>query len=344
MAYTVKQVAAMSGVSVRTLHFYDETSLLKPAYLGANGTRYYEEPQLLNLQQILFYRELGLELKQIQGVLGRGDFKKIATLQSHRKVLQKNLARTRRLLETIDKTIQHLKGTKKMKSEEMFEGFSVSAGGDRFDEHIKLGGEANDCKVSARDADGAMCVFEFTGNGGGPRHLHYDQNEWIYVLDGEFDFEVGKKRFRVRSGESVFIPRKVAHAWTGVSDKKGKIINVYEPAGEMEASFVRWASLPTHRRSMRRYRWISFINSFKPMGWTCSVHRSSLKKRHDRQQQIFAAAKIFSDRDRAILSGDYTRLDAASKKIQAIPTFPASNCVRSSSRAISVPEAVLNKT
>ena len=54
MAYTVKQVAAMSGVSVRTLHFYDETGLLKPAYHGAHGYRFYEEPQLLTLQQILF--------------------------------------------------------------------------------------------------------------------------------------------------------------------------------------------------------------------------------------------------------------------------------------------------
>src|SRR5581483_1868862 len=54
MAYTVKQVAAMSGVSVRTLHFYDETGLLKPAWYGANGYRFYEESQLLNLQQILF--------------------------------------------------------------------------------------------------------------------------------------------------------------------------------------------------------------------------------------------------------------------------------------------------
>src|SRR6266702_1931939 len=139
MAYTVKQVAVMSGVSVRTLHFYDETGLLKPAYHGVNGYRFYDEPQLLTLQQILFYRELGFELKQIERILGL-DFEKVAALQSHRKVLQKNLARTRTLIETIDKTLQHLKGTKKMKSEEMFVGFSVAAGDDRFGEHIRLGG------------------------------------------------------------------------------------------------------------------------------------------------------------------------------------------------------------
>src|SRR3954464_3935164 len=160
MAYTVKKVAGMSGVSVRTLHFYDETGLLKPAYLGANGYRFYEESQLLILQQILFYRELGFELKQIQRILGRADFEKVAALQSHRKVLQKNLTRTHQLIDTIDKTIEHLKGTKKMKSKEMFAGFSVAAGKDRFNEQIKLGGpsgEPSDCKVSAKDTGGAMC-------------------------------------------------------------------------------------------------------------------------------------------------------------------------------------------
>lgn len=237
MAYTVKQVAAMSGVSVRALHFYDETGVLKPAYHGANGYRFYEEPQLLTLQQILFYRELGFELKQIKEILARADFEKVAALQSHRKVLQRNLSRTRRLIETIDKTIEHLKGTKKMTSEEMFVGFSVAAGDDRFGEHIKLGGEPNDCKVSAQDTDGAMCVFEFTGKGSGPRHLHYDQDEWIYVIDGEFDFEVGDRRFRLSPAESVFIPRKVAHVWTCVSDKPGTIINMYQPAGKMEEFF-----------------------------------------------------------------------------------------------------------
>src|SRR2546422_10049993 len=106
MPHTVKQLATMSGVSVRTLHFYDEVGLLKPAYHGANGYRFYEEPQLLTLQQILFYRELGFELKQIKRILGRADFEKIAALESHRKVLTKNVARTKKLIETIDKTIE----------------------------------------------------------------------------------------------------------------------------------------------------------------------------------------------------------------------------------------------
>ncbi|HZZ41362.1 MAG TPA: MerR family transcriptional regulator, partial [Tepidisphaeraceae bacterium] len=166
MAYTVKKVAAMSGVSVRTLHFYDEAGVLKPAYYGGNGYRFYEEAQLLILQQILFYRELGMELKQIKRILGWKQFEKTAALQSHRKVLRERLEQTRCLIETIDKTTRHLKGRKKMKSEEMFAGFSVKAGEDRFGEGIKLGGEPQECKISGRDTEGAMCVFEFAGMGG----------------------------------------------------------------------------------------------------------------------------------------------------------------------------------
>lgn len=126
MAYTVKKLAEISGVSIRTLHFYDEIGLLRPAYHGNNGYRYYEEEQLLNLQQILFFRELGFELKKIQKVLGKSDFDKISALYSHRKVLEKNAERAKELIATIDKTINHLKGVKPMKDQEMYEGFGIT--------------------------------------------------------------------------------------------------------------------------------------------------------------------------------------------------------------------------
>jgi DNA-binding transcriptional MerR regulator/quercetin dioxygenase-like cupin family protein len=252
MAYTVKQVAALSGVSVRTLHFYDETGLLKPARTGANGYRYYEEPQLLTLQQILFYRELGVELRQIRPLLDRPDFERVDALRSHRAALEERLARTRRLLETIDHTVDHLEGRTPMTDEQIFAGFSgftVAAGDDRFGERVRLGGEPSDCKVAAADTGGALSVFEFRGRGGGPRHSHHEQDEWLYVVDGEIVCEVGDRRLRLGRGESVFVPRTAAHAWASRGGLPATVLEVYQPAGRLEQFFRevgRYTDPPIH--------------------------------------------------------------------------------------------------
>ena len=249
MAYTVKQVATMSGVSVRTLHFYDEEGLLKPAYTGSNGYRFYEEPQLLTLQQILFYRELGIELRQIRQLLGRPDFQRVDALRSHRAALEERLARTRQLLETIDHTIDHLEGRKPMKEEQIFAGFTVAAGDDRFGERVRLGGEPNDCKVSASDTGGALSVFEFRGRNGWPRHSHHEQDEWLYVVDGAIDCEIGGRRVHLARGESVFVPRTVAHWWGSAGTVPSTVLEVYQPAGRMEQLFRevgRYTDPPIH--------------------------------------------------------------------------------------------------
>ena len=121
--YTVKQVAKLSGASPRALRFYDEIGLLKPAFYGDNNYRYYEKEQLLMLQQILFFRELGVPLNDIQRIIGSDDFDKIKSLQSHKSILQSSLDKTATLIKTIDKTIAHLKGEIKMKTEEFYYGF-----------------------------------------------------------------------------------------------------------------------------------------------------------------------------------------------------------------------------
>lgn len=123
MVYTVKKISELSGVTVRALHFYEEAGLLKPAYYGSNGYRYYGEKELLRLQQILFFKELGFTLKRIQKVLGRSDFDQLAALHSHREFISREWARMGRLLETIDKTIEHLNGKKVVKDEELYGGF-----------------------------------------------------------------------------------------------------------------------------------------------------------------------------------------------------------------------------
>lgn len=124
MHYTVKKVAKLSGTSVRTLHYYDEIGLLKPAYVSQTGYRYYQEKELLILQQILFFKELGLELKQIQKLLESKDFDKVKALRSHKEVLQQRIYDMNTLLETIDKTIDHIERKTIMKEQELFWGFN----------------------------------------------------------------------------------------------------------------------------------------------------------------------------------------------------------------------------
>ncbi len=123
MAYTVTGLSKLSGVTVRTLHFYEEIGLLKPAYYGANGYRYYEARELLQLQQILLFKQLGFSLNQIRKVLGRGDFDQLAALHSHRQALSRDLEKMGRLIETIDKTIKYVKGQRTMNDKEIFCGF-----------------------------------------------------------------------------------------------------------------------------------------------------------------------------------------------------------------------------
>lgn len=114
----------MAGVTPRTLHHYDDIGLLKPSRVGDNGYRYYGENALLRLQQILFYRELDMPLDDIRKIIGRRDFDALKALETHKEALSRQMERMKRLLVTVDNTINHLKGKKTMSEEGLFEGFS----------------------------------------------------------------------------------------------------------------------------------------------------------------------------------------------------------------------------
>jgi len=121
--YTVKEVARLSGVTVRTLHHYDQVGLLKPAQVGENGYRYYGREELLRLQQILFHRELELPLEAIADLLDRPDFDRQEALKRQRLMLSKKAARYRRLIQTLDRTLAALAGETQMKDEDLYKGF-----------------------------------------------------------------------------------------------------------------------------------------------------------------------------------------------------------------------------
>ena len=116
----------------------------------------------------------------------------------------------------------------------------VPAGADRFRRRRKVfGSRVIDFKVSSPDTNGELFIIELTDDrkGGPPRHLHHEQEEWFYVIEGEYVIEIGDEWYELGPGDSVLAPRGVAHAWAHVGEGTGKQLIAFQPAGEMEAFF-----------------------------------------------------------------------------------------------------------
>src|SRR5262245_49782987 len=107
----------------------------------------------------------------------------------------------------------------------------VAAGQDRFGQHRGLGISVIDFKVVPQDSSGLFVLENtFHAKGGPARHLHYDQDEWFYALEGEFIVEVGDQRMRLQPRDSLLAPRKVPHVWAHIGETRGRILITFMPA------------------------------------------------------------------------------------------------------------------
>jgi quercetin dioxygenase-like cupin family protein len=115
----------------------------------------------------------------------------------------------------------------------------VPAGEDQFGEHRGLGISTIAFKVTPQDSNGTLIIENtFREKGGPAKHLHHNQDEWFYAVEGEFIFEVGQEKFRLKPGDSLLAPRKVPHVWAYAGGgTSGKILIAFTPAGKMEAFF-----------------------------------------------------------------------------------------------------------
>jgi mannose-6-phosphate isomerase-like protein (cupin superfamily) len=136
--------------------------------------------------------------------------------------------------------------------------FKVDAGKDRFKEDFIYRGNHFFLKVSGKDTDGQLCIYDSTrAKKGGPRlHLHHSQDEWFFVLEGEFTFHVGDETFFLKEGDSLFGPREVPHAFALTSEGEGKLMLTYQPAGSMEDFFKEARSMvnPTEEESKALFK------------------------------------------------------------------------------------------
>ncbi len=118
-------------------------------------------------------------------------------------------------------------------------GFVVKAKESRFSEKTLIGGKSpNDIKVSKKDTNSDLTVFEYTGNekGGPPLHVHPHQDEIFFIVQGEYLFQVGEDKHSLMAGDTIFLPRTVPHAFAQLTDN-GKMFFLFQPSGKMEDFF-----------------------------------------------------------------------------------------------------------
>jgi mannose-6-phosphate isomerase-like protein (cupin superfamily) len=118
----------------------------------------------------------------------------------------------------------------------------VANGKNRFQEELMIWGIIPlQIKVSGKDSDDSIFVFEHTkmGKGGPPRHFHFEQDEWFYAMEGKFAFEVGDEKFTLHPGDSLFAPRMVPHVWACTGENPGTLLLAVQPAGSLEEFFMK---------------------------------------------------------------------------------------------------------
>ncbi len=127
MSYTVKAVSELAGISIRTLHHYDRIGLFRPSEVSAAGYRLYTDADLERLQQVLFFRELGLGLAEIKEIVSRPGFDHRQALREHRTLLVARRERIDHLIDLVDRTIDAEERGMEMDRQEMFKGFDQTA-------------------------------------------------------------------------------------------------------------------------------------------------------------------------------------------------------------------------
>lgn len=200
----VKEVADLVGISVRTLHHYDEIGLLTPEETTEAGYRLYSDQNLETLQQILFFRELGFPLKKIKEILRSPAFDREEAYRLHRKMLLDKRKQLDQLIMTLDKTIQHSKGEIHMSNQEKFEGFDFSHNPYEQEARERWGDEAVDranAKAAGFGPDKQEQFNEIYRNLAAIRHTSPDSEEaqagiqvWYAFLNemGEYSPEAFK--------------------------------------------------------------------------------------------------------------------------------------------------------
>ncbi|GMK40197.1 MerR family transcriptional regulator [Paenibacillus sp. CCS19] len=177
MYYKVKEVAKLAGISVRTLHHYDEIGLLKPSEVGDNGYRRYSEEDLERLQQVLFFKEMDLPLQEVRLILDDPAYDRQQMLRIHKELLLKKKHRLEQIIQSVEQTLQSIEGGYSMSKQDMFEPFDMK----EIEEHQQKYGKEAEERWGGTDAykESARRTSKFT------------EEDWRRIK--EFNAELNRK-------------------------------------------------------------------------------------------------------------------------------------------------------
>lgn len=242
MAYTVKAVADLAGISVRALHHYDHIGLLRPAQ-NSSGYRQYSDEDLERLQQILFFRELGFGLTEIAAILDRPGFDRREALVTHRLLLLEKQKRIQALIGSVDRTLEAMERGKPVEKKTMFEGFDDTRGEQYREEAIARYGKVAEesyervgkyskeqwNSVKAEMEELTQAIADRMEGDPGDEEVQRRVDQWFRLINDRFydcsleifrglgDLYVGDSRFtatydKVRPGLAEFM-RKAMHLY-----------------------------------------------------------------------------------------------------------------------------------
>jgi quercetin dioxygenase-like cupin family protein len=140
-------------------------------------------------------------------------------------------------------------------------GFKVDAGTDRYQEELHIMGGQFNCMISSKDSNGELLAYDTVrSEKGGPAfHVHHSQDEWFYIISGEFIAQVGEDKFSLKAGDSAFAPRKIPHAFAKISEGEAQMLVLFQPAGSMEDFFKQMSkigkSIPKDQEQVLKELW-----------------------------------------------------------------------------------------
>jgi DNA-binding transcriptional MerR regulator len=222
MVYTVDQLSKLAGVSIRTLHYYDEIGLLKPSFVRPNGYRVYEQKELLKLQQILFFRELEFPLGEITKMVNAPGFDAKKALIDQKKLLELKKVRIEKLLQSVDDRLKG--GDKNMDDTQLFGSFDDKQMEEYKKEAKKRWGDTDAWKQSQE------------------RTRHWTKADYKKIAEEGNKFTAELAKLMDRGSEDADVQNMIAKHYQGIQVFYDCSLEMYRGLGQLYVDDTRFAA------------------------------------------------------------------------------------------------------